>query len=342
MQKKRIYVVAGGTFDHFHAGHELFLKSALKAGGHLAIGITTDKMVQNKPFSGSIETYSLRKAQIRQYLGKINHTVLIRFMRLNDPFGISVVEPNIDKIIVTAETKPNALSINKIRKKNRLKALKIVVVPYVKADDDRKISSVRIRNGQISRHGNSFLKFLISKQTYHLPDKLRPALRQPLGRVYSTKNEINIFVNSLRRGIKTKKQNNIIITVGDIVSLSLLERKLIPSIMIYDYISRREALSENQKKCLQNKTHISVINQAGVIRQSAIKTINIIIQKTAESDLKTGIRVIGEEDLLVLPTILMAPLFSKVIYGQKDLGFIAVTVTESLKEKVKGLMQLFQ
>lgn len=342
MQKKRIYVVAGGTFDHFHIGHELFLKTAIEAGDYLAIGITADKMVQNKPLFGSIEPFSIRKAAIRQYIRKLNPHISIRLMKLNEPFGIAVVDKNIDKIIVTKETKANAILINKIRRKNRLKALKVLVVPYVNADDNRKISSYRIRNGQISRHGDSYIKFLISKRIYVLPDVVRPALREPLGHVFSTKNEMDILAKSVRSGLGKTKQRTIFISVGDIVSLSLMERKLTPSIMIYDYITRREALSENQKKQLQNKTNITVFNQAGVIRQSAIKTIFKTINKVQKTDNKIGIRVIGEEDLMVLPTILMAPLYSKVFYGQKDLGFIAVTVTETVKEKVKGLMQLFQ
>ena len=173
MQKKNTYVVAGGTFDHFHLGHELFLKTALEAGDHLAIGITSDEMIAGKRLSYSIERFYVRKRYVQQYLKSINGNVKVQIMKLNEPFGISVSDPNIDKIIVTKETKPNAIIINAIRKKNLLKALKIVVVPYVNADDNRKISSFRIRCGKISRHGISFFPLQISKKIYYLPDILK-------------------------------------------------------------------------------------------------------------------------------------------------------------------------
>jgi len=340
-QKKKIYVVAGGTFDHFHKGHELFLKTAFETGDYLAIGITSDKMIAEKPLSYSIEPFNIRKQYVEQYFKSINGNVKVQIMKLDEPFGISVSDSHIDKIIVTKETKPNAIIINKIRRKNHLKALKIVVVPYVKADDNRKISSFRIRKGEISRHGHCYKKLLFSKQKFYLPDALRVSLREPLGRVFSTKKEIDVYIKSLQGNKKTFKRNEMIITVGDIVSLSLLNKKIAPSLMIYDYITRREALSEKQQLYLCSNTKTTIYNQAGTIRRSAIKSIYKAMNTVSKTKEKYGIKVIGEEDLLVLPTILMAPLGSLVCYGQKDLGFIAVTITEKTKEKVKELLQMF-
>ena len=50
----------------------------------------------------------------------------------------------------------------------------------------------------------------------------------------------------------------------------------------------------------------------------------------------------GEEDLLALPAILLAPLKSMVLYGQMDLGVVLVEVTEEMKEKVAGLVKKFE
>ena len=49
----------------------------------------------------------------------------------------------------------------------------------------------------------------------------------------------------------------------------------------------------------------------------------------------------GEEDLLVLPASLLAPLGAVVVYGQADFGIILVKVDESIKEKIYGLIKQF-
>jgi len=49
----------------------------------------------------------------------------------------------------------------------------------------------------------------------------------------------------------------------------------------------------------------------------------------------------GEEDLLTLPAILLAPLSSLVLYGQWDRGAVMVEVTEEMKNQVKKLLERF-
>jgi len=341
MQKKNTYVVAGGTFDHFHLGHELFLKTAIEAGDHLALGITSDEMIAEKPLPYSIEPFYVRKRYVEQYLKRIKGNVKVQIMKLEEPFGISISDPKIEKIIVTKETKPNAIRINQIRKKNHLKALKILTVPYVKGSDNRRISSFRIRKGEIDRQGISYFSLLISRQIYHLPDTLKVSLREPLGHVFSKKEGIVKYLNMSRGRVESVNQNKMIVSVGDISSLTLLELGIQPSLMIYDYITRREALSHIQKKQLQIQVKKTILNKPGTIRKSAIIAIYDAIKTILNTGDNLGIKVIGEEDLLVLPTILMAPLGSLICYGQKDLGFIIVVVTETIKEKIKELLQKF-
>jgi len=49
----------------------------------------------------------------------------------------------------------------------------------------------------------------------------------------------------------------------------------------------------------------------------------------------------GEEDLLTLPAILLAPLGAIVIYGQKDVGAVVVEVTEEIKQKISNIINQF-
>jgi pantetheine-phosphate adenylyltransferase len=72
--------------------------------------------------------------------------------KLNDPYGPSL-EEDFDYIIVSPETYPVALNINRIREQNKKEPLKIVYVEYVMAEDEIPISSTRIAQGEIDRHG---------------------------------------------------------------------------------------------------------------------------------------------------------------------------------------------
>jgi pantetheine-phosphate adenylyltransferase len=55
--------------------------------------------------------------------------------------------------VVSDETRPGALEINETRKKNGLKTLEIISIPLVLADDQKPISSTRIKKGEIDKEG---------------------------------------------------------------------------------------------------------------------------------------------------------------------------------------------
>jgi uncharacterized protein (UPF0218 family) len=57
---------------------------------------------------------------------------------------------------------------------------------------------------------------------------------------------------------------------------------------------------------------------------------------------KQTIVVAGEEDLLALPAILLAPLGAIVLYGQWDRGAILVKVNEEKKKEVLGIVEKFR
>jgi pantetheine-phosphate adenylyltransferase len=77
-------------------------------------------------------------------------------IELNDPYGKTLVQ-NYDYIVVSPETYPVALKINKLRNEKSMKEIKVIKVEYVLADDEKPISSTRIARGEIDIHGH--LKF---------------------------------------------------------------------------------------------------------------------------------------------------------------------------------------
>lgn len=121
-----------------------------------------------------------------------------------------------------------------------------------------------------------------------------------------------------------KKRFKKIITVGDYCSLTLPS-----SVKIFDGKVRRKKL----KKIL--KFHLKCKNPAGTIQSKVWPKIKKAIKENK------NLFVEGEEDLLVIPAVLLAPKNSLVIYGYPKKGICVIEVNEKSKKKIKNLLKLF-
>lgn len=146
-------VAVGGTFQYFHDGHAKLIEKAFEMAddGKVYIGLTSDEMLSK---NHSVDNYEKRRNGLLQCIKKKGISDdKYEITKLNDPYGPSL-EEDFDVIIVSPETYPVALKINRIRDEKRKHPLKIVYVEYVMAEDGIPISSTRIANGEIDRHGN--------------------------------------------------------------------------------------------------------------------------------------------------------------------------------------------
>lgn len=143
-------VAVGGTFDPLHDGHRVLLEKAceLSRNGELLVGITSDKMAKNK--FHEVAEYRLRYNEVRRFI--LSKDIVPLIVKLNDPYGPTIHE-DFDYLVVSPETHPVALKINKIRKEKGLKEIEIVLVDFVLAEDGLPISSTRIKKGEIDVHG---------------------------------------------------------------------------------------------------------------------------------------------------------------------------------------------
>ncbi|MFZ2411091.1 MAG: phosphopantetheine adenylyltransferase [Candidatus Methanoperedens sp.] len=148
-------IAVGGTFDPLHDGHKALLMKAceLSRGGELLVGITSDDMVKNKVHD--VVDYRSRYNEVMGFI--IAQGISPVIARLDDPFGPTISE-DFDFIVVSPETHPVALKINRIRREKGLRLIDIVLVDYVLADDGLPISSTRIKRGEIDRHGRVLKK----------------------------------------------------------------------------------------------------------------------------------------------------------------------------------------
>lgn len=148
-------IAVGGTFEPLHAGHKALLTKAseLSRGGELLVGLTSNEMVRNK--FHDVADYQQRYEGVIGFIRSQGIEPVI--VMLEDPYG-PAIRDDFDIIVVSPETHPVALKINKIRTERDLKALKIVVVDYVLADDGLPISSTRIKRGEIDDRGRVLKK----------------------------------------------------------------------------------------------------------------------------------------------------------------------------------------
>ncbi|MDA1316575.1 MAG: pantetheine-phosphate adenylyltransferase [bacterium] len=325
MSHKHTHAVLGGTFDHLHAGHERILHAVFDAASHVTIGVTSDTFVKEKELSNIIQPHDVRMKALENYILSNNWDDRVFYEILDDIYGTAGSRGDIDSIMITSDSEPNAQIINDKRAQLNLPKLAYIRVPLLRDAKNEVISSTRIRKGQIDRTGSIYLDEFSENRS--LPQPLRKTLQMPLGEVMQTKEVLTYLAN---------KEPTLIITVGDIVTQSLRDNDTKAHIEIIDYRTRREAIGEKIKR-----HHFDAKNPAGTITYEAVKVIEhafIAIEDPANS---ICISIDGEEDLLALPAIQLAPLGSVVLYGIFDKGVVVVLVDEEMKKRVAEIMSSF-
>lgn len=143
----------GGTFDQIHRGHRELLNRAFETADFVYIGLTSDDFVARagKKVKNDFER---RKIQLQIFLDNSYPGREYEITRLDNRFGPGIFTKDIDALVVSAETLPMVESANAKRRKEGLPNLRVEVVPLVMAKDGNRISSTRIRAGEIDTEGN--------------------------------------------------------------------------------------------------------------------------------------------------------------------------------------------
>jgi len=145
-------VATGGTFDILHKGHYTLLLKAFEVGKQVIIGISSDYYASVKKKKITNE-YPIRLKNLKRFIedkfNKSNYSIY----ELNDFYGPTVLTKDVQAIVTTEGTKENCIKINELRKSKGLPQLEIIIVPLVKDQDGKVISSTRIREGEIDING---------------------------------------------------------------------------------------------------------------------------------------------------------------------------------------------
>jgi len=147
-------VIVGGTFSPLHDGHRKLLGRSFELAGEdgiVTIGLTTDSFGGKK--SHPVLPYEERKRRLIEFIYDVGFPCTWKIEELSDRYG-SAISADFDALMVSEETFPVALEINKIRKELGLKKVDIHQITCVLAEDGRWISSTRIHRGEIDDQGH--------------------------------------------------------------------------------------------------------------------------------------------------------------------------------------------
>ncbi len=160
--------ILGGTFTPVHNGHRALLHSAFQTAshdgdgdGHVVVGLTSTELARETRSDPShadrLGEFQDRREALDTELDHIHdaYTATYEIIRLEDPRGPAATRADLDALIVSPEAKAQrrAYHLNQQRVEDDLRPLEIHTPPFVVAEDGTRISSTRIRNGEIDVHG---------------------------------------------------------------------------------------------------------------------------------------------------------------------------------------------
>jgi phosphopantetheine adenylyltransferase len=124
--------ILGGTFDHLHEGHKVLLTAACLTSSHtIHVGVSGEPLLTNKQYANVLESYEVREENVRRFLTTISPHTIKNIFLLNDPFGPTITDPQLDALILSKETEKAITSINDKRSIQSLKPLIPIVINYI-------------------------------------------------------------------------------------------------------------------------------------------------------------------------------------------------------------------
>lgn len=97
-----------------------------------------------------------RIEDVHRFLKEIDSTLQYEVVPIDDPFGPTKSDPNMDMIVVSAETLRGGEKVNELRVQNKLNPLEIFCIELVEATDksgpkESKVSSSNTRIDMLGR-----------------------------------------------------------------------------------------------------------------------------------------------------------------------------------------------
>ena len=155
-----------------------------------------------------------------------------------------------------------------------------------------------------------------------LPESLRSAFKDPFGPVETDASALLSEVDGP------------LIAVGDIVTYHFLQAGREPDVAVVDEHTKREVVDDAVRDAVVDPD-VTVANPAGALSEALVRALGDALAAGEP----TTVFVEGEEDLAVLPAVMVAPVGASVVYGQPDAGMVHVPVTDETKTEFRALIE---
>lgn len=181
-------VCLGGTFDHLHPGHKLFLHAAIlllnlqdnpsdeEPPCELVVGISSDELLAKKKYADQLQSWDVRSRSVINFLSTLlnwsttsatamkavqaetkelhatfrSGRILVRCVDFHDLYGPTVKQESIQALVVSGETRSGGQAVNDKRHSQGWPILDIYEIDVL----DAGIGPVEGGNGNTAAGGN--------------------------------------------------------------------------------------------------------------------------------------------------------------------------------------------
>ncbi|MHA2187273.1 MAG: DUF359 domain-containing protein [Candidatus Thorarchaeota archaeon] len=313
-------------FDRLHIGHHAMIDILSDMPDPVAAVFDGELVSVDLDLASLIQPLPLRVGNLKAYLSQTELDSVIRvetILRFEEFLDIK----NETTFLMfegpcCAEIEENAIEMR--REKRGLEDNFRKLKPF-RAGDGDKMSSARVRCGDVDRRGRSL------KGTTEPPRRLetnrRSDLKAPKGDVFHVKEG-----PPEQRVVKrlNEEQPLQVIAVGDVTCATIIEAGFQPDVSVVDGITKRGKFEGT----FTAEEEYVIFNPAATIYPEAWSAIDTAIN----DGVKSLVIVEGEEDLMGFPAVLLAPIGSVMLYGQPDVGIVWVPVTDENQNLAKALL----
>ncbi|KYH26048.1 hypothetical protein HAPAU_11390 [Halalkalicoccus paucihalophilus] len=158
-----------------------------------------------------------------------------------------------------------------------------------------------------------------------LPESLRGAFKDPMGPVET---DAEVLLGDVSGSL---------IAVGDVVAYHFERIGRTPDVAVVDGLTERDAVDPEVADTLEasGARRLEATNPAAALSASMVRA----LREAVESEEPVAIDVEGEEDLVTLPALALAPEGASVVYGQPGEGMVHVRVDEATRERARDLLE---